>query len=96
MLMFSTRPGSRRTSLAKAAWALLTRSRVRFYGSRGEGFRALTIAVQRGLPVRAVRRPWAVDEDSEPHGVRVISSYSRGFVHGRIIPRCLHRTTPRS
>ncbi len=41
---------------------------VRFYGVRGEGFRALAIALQHGLPVRAIRRIWTVDEDAHPHG----------------------------
>ena len=41
---------------------------VRFYGVRGEGFRALAVALQHGLPVRTVRRIWTVDEDGHPHG----------------------------
>jgi hypothetical protein len=41
---------------------------VRFYGVRGEGFRALAVALQHGLPVRAVRRIWTVDEDGHPEG----------------------------
>jgi hypothetical protein len=41
---------------------------VRFYGDRTEGFRALAVAVQHGLPVRAVRRFWQVDRQGEPHG----------------------------
>jgi hypothetical protein len=41
---------------------------VRFYGVRGEGFRALAVALQHGLPVRAVHRLWTVDEDGHPHG----------------------------
>ena len=41
---------------------------VRFYGVRGEGFRALAVALQNGLPVRAIRRLWMVDEDGHPHG----------------------------
>ena len=41
---------------------------VRFHGVRGEGFHALAIAVQQGLPVRAIRRLWTVDEAGEPHG----------------------------
>src|ERR1035438_3855143 len=40
---------------------------VRFHGVRGEGFHALAIAVQHGLPVRAIRRLWTVDEAGEPH-----------------------------
>jgi hypothetical protein len=39
---------------------------VRFHGARGEGFRALAVASQRGFPVRAVRQ--IVDEDGLPHG----------------------------
>ena len=41
---------------------------VRFHGARGEGFRALAIALQHGFPVRAVRRIWTVDEDGQPNG----------------------------
>ena len=41
---------------------------VRFYGVRGEGFRALAIALQHGFPVRAARRIWTVDEDGHPEG----------------------------
>ena len=41
---------------------------VRFYGPRGEGFRALAAAVCHGLPVRSIRRLWTVDEDGHPHG----------------------------
>lgn len=41
---------------------------IRFYGERGQGFRALAIALQHGLPVRAVRRIWTVDGDGHPHG----------------------------
>lgn len=41
---------------------------VRFYGERGQGFRALAVALQHGFPVRAVRRIWTVDEDGHPHG----------------------------
>ena len=41
---------------------------VRFYGDRTEGFRALAVAVQHALPVRAVRRFWQVDRQGEPHG----------------------------
>ncbi len=41
---------------------------VRFYGAHGEGFRALAVALQHDLPVRAVRRIWTVDEDGQPDG----------------------------
>ncbi len=41
---------------------------IRFHGERGEGFRALAVALAWGLPVRAVRRAWTVDEDGHPHG----------------------------
>ena len=41
---------------------------VRFYGPRGEGFRALAAAACHGLPVRSIRRLWTVDEDANPHG----------------------------
>lgn len=41
---------------------------VRFHGVRGEGFRALAIALQHGLPVASVRRYWDVNKDGEPAG----------------------------
>jgi hypothetical protein len=33
---------------------------VRFHGGTAEGFRALTIAIERGLPVLELRRTWPV------------------------------------
>lgn len=33
-----------------------------FHGGRGEGYRAVAIALAYGLPVRAVRRVWSVDD----------------------------------
>jgi hypothetical protein len=41
---------------------------VRFHGVRGEGFRALAIAVQHGLPVASIRRYWDVNSECEPEG----------------------------
>jgi hypothetical protein len=42
---------------------------VRFYGGRGEGFRALAVALQVGpLPVKAIRRYWRVGSDGAPEG----------------------------
>jgi hypothetical protein len=40
---------------------------VRFHGDRGEGFRALAIAIRGGLRVAQLRRVWTVLED-EPTG----------------------------
>lgn len=40
---------------------------VRFHGDRSEGFKALAIAMQHGLPVVALRRIWQV-LDNEPTG----------------------------
>lgn len=40
---------------------------VQFSGDRSEGFRALAVALQNGLPVSAVRRVWSI-EDGEPVG----------------------------
>lgn len=40
---------------------------VRFHGERPEGYRALAVALQRGLPVYVLRRIWPID-DGEPHG----------------------------
>jgi hypothetical protein len=40
---------------------------VRFHGDRGEGLRALAVALQRNLPVAELRRTWPVN-DGEPTG----------------------------
>lgn len=40
---------------------------IRFAGQRDEGFRALSVALMHGFPVRAIRRYWAVI-DGEPCG----------------------------
>jgi len=40
---------------------------IAFHGERSEGFRALAIALQNGLPVDSLRRVWRV-EDGEPTG----------------------------
>ena len=40
---------------------------VRFYGERPEGFRALAVAMQAGLPVGELRRVWPI-VDAEPTG----------------------------
>ena len=40
---------------------------VRFHGSRVEGFRALAVAIDHGLPVSDLRRFWSVI-DGEPVG----------------------------
>jgi len=40
---------------------------IRFAGERAEGFRVLALALERGFPVRAIRRYWAVN-DGEPCG----------------------------
>ncbi|MCC6192110.1 MAG: hypothetical protein IT318_24025 [Anaerolineales bacterium] len=40
---------------------------VRFSGDRSEGFRALALALQNALPVRAIQRVWTID-DGEPTG----------------------------
>ena len=40
---------------------------VRFHGKSSEGFRALSIALTYGLPVRALRRFWSIS-DGEPTG----------------------------
>jgi hypothetical protein len=42
---------------------------VRFHGHRSEGFRALAVAQQHGLPVAYLRRYWSID-DGEPCGPR--------------------------
>lgn len=40
---------------------------VRFHGERGEGFRALAVAIQHRLPVGELRRYWQI-VDGEPEG----------------------------
>ncbi len=40
---------------------------IRFHGDRSEGFRALAVAMQHGLPVSDLRRLWRVI-DGEPDG----------------------------
>ncbi len=45
-----------------------TEPTIRFYGERGEGFRALSIAVQHDLPVSELRRYWQVNRAGEPEG----------------------------
>ena len=40
---------------------------VAFHGARDEGFRALAVALQNDLPVKAIRRVWRVI-DGEPTG----------------------------
>jgi len=40
---------------------------IRFYGERAEGFRALSVAQESGLPVSNLRRIWRIIE-SEPTG----------------------------
>jgi hypothetical protein len=41
---------------------------IRFHGERGEGFRALAVALQHRLPVRGLRRYWQVSDQGEPEG----------------------------
>ena len=40
---------------------------VRFHGQQPEGFRALSVALQAGLPVARLRRVWTIN-DREPTG----------------------------
>lgn len=40
---------------------------IRFHGDRAEGYRALGVAMQRGLPVAELRRVWPIN-DGEPTG----------------------------
>jgi hypothetical protein len=44
-----------------------TEPTIRFAGQREEGFRVLALALERGFPVRAIRRYWSVI-DGEPCG----------------------------
>jgi hypothetical protein len=67
-LRFCGLSASRPLSLARTARAIASRSRrFGFAGQRSEGFRALAVAMDHGLPVRAIRRYWAVN-DGEPCG----------------------------
>jgi len=40
---------------------------IRFHGDRSEGYRALAVAMQNGLPVSELRRVWPIN-DGEPTG----------------------------
>lgn len=42
---------------------------VRFHGGTAEGFRALSVAMEHGLKIRALRRCWSIigDEPTGPH-----------------------------
>ena len=40
---------------------------IRFHGERGEGFRALGVALQHGLKVESLRRVWPIN-DGKPTG----------------------------
>jgi hypothetical protein len=40
---------------------------VRFHGGRAEGFRALAVALEKGLPVDCLRKTWSL-VDGEPTG----------------------------
>lgn len=40
---------------------------IRFHGDNTDGFRALAVALQHGLPVMALRRYWSIQQ-GEPHG----------------------------
>jgi hypothetical protein len=40
---------------------------IRFYGDRGEGFRALALAIAHDLPVSELRRYWQI-VNGEPEG----------------------------
>jgi hypothetical protein len=50
---------------------------VRFHGEHPEGFRALAVALQNGLPVRALHRCWHI-EDGEPVGPNWELTFWRG------------------
>lgn len=40
---------------------------IRFHGDKGEGFRALSVAMKEGLPVDSLRKVWPL-VDGEPTG----------------------------
>ncbi len=62
---------------------------VRFHGERPEGFRALAVALQLGLPVADLRRYWPVI-DGEPTGPYWELTFSRkAACSGRT--SCAHR-----
>jgi hypothetical protein len=39
-----------------------TEPTIRFHGGRGEGFKALSVAIEHGLAVWALRRAWTVND----------------------------------
>lgn len=41
---------------------------IRFHGGAGAGFKALGIAIERGLRVKELRRTWPISEDMSPTG----------------------------
>ncbi len=53
---------------------------VRFHGTKADGFRALAVAQTFGLPVRALRRFWDIN-DGEPTG----PYWELTFFHRRLI-----------
>lgn len=56
---------------------------VRFHGQRGEGFRALALALEHAFPVKSLRRAWSV-EDGEPVGPAwELTFYERATCPGR-------------
>lgn len=44
-----------------------TEPTVRFFGEQSEGFKALAVALQHGLPVKQLNRIWVI-QDGEPVG----------------------------
>lgn len=54
---------------------------VRFNGTRAEGWRALTVALENGLPVYALRRVWSCSE-GEPNGPFWEMTFSRKPING--------------
>ena len=54
-----------------------TEPTVRFSGGRGEGFRALAVALAHRFPVQSIRRYWAII-DGEPSGTDWEMTFWRG------------------
>jgi hypothetical protein len=56
---------------------------VRFHGNRAEGFRALSVALNSGLPISDLRRVWPIldDEPTGPWWELVLSTKGPAVAH---------------
>lgn len=58
---------------------------IRFHGGKGEGFRAIGIAMQHGLPVSELRLTWAI-EDGQPTGPKWALTFTRTAIFEEASP----------